>query len=133
MLLARVMMAAIFLVEGWSKIVAYGEIVDYMQQNGVPGRLLPIVIITELCGGMLVLFGFATRWAALGLAGFCLLTAIVFHRDFQDPEQAINFYKNVAMAGGFLALVACGAGAWSVDALRPFRRLREPGSPRAAS
>jgi putative oxidoreductase len=133
MLLARVMMAAIFVVEGWSKIVAYDEIVGYMQQNGVPGGLLPLVIITELCGGVLVLIGFATRWAALALAGFCLLTALVFHRDFQDPMQAINFYKNVAMAGGFVALVAGGAGAWSVDAFRPFRRPRGAGNPWAAS
>jgi putative oxidoreductase len=117
MLLARAMMATIFLVEGWAKIQAYDEVVGYMQTYGVPGRLLPLVIVTELCGGALILLGLWTRAAALALAGFSILTALFFHREINDPEQAINFYKNVAMAGGFVALVACGAGSWSLDAV----------------
>ena len=117
MLFARVMLATIFLVEGWGKIGTYDEIVAYMQANGVPGRLLPLVIVTELCGGAMVLLGLGTRAAALALAGFCLLTALIFHRDISDPDQAIDFYKNIAIAGGFLSLVACGAGSWSLDAL----------------
>jgi putative oxidoreductase len=52
------------------------------------------------------------------LAGFCILTAYFFHGDFGDYEQLVNFQKNLAMAGGFLALVAFGAGAWSIDAWR---------------
>jgi putative oxidoreductase len=130
MLLARAMMATIFLVEGWAKIRAYDEIVAYMQTYHVPGRLLPLVIVTELCGGVLVLLGLGTRAAALALAGFSILTAIFFHRELSDPDQAINFYKNVAMAGGFVALVACGAGPWSLDAvgaeLRASRRAVGP-------
>jgi putative oxidoreductase len=119
MLVARVMMATIFLVEGWAKVGSYDETLAYMQANGVPGRLLPLVMATELCGGALVLVGLGTRVAALALAGFSLLAALVFHRELGSPEQAIDFYKNVAMTGGFLALVACGAGSWSLDALAP--------------
>jgi putative oxidoreductase len=116
-------MAFIFVVEGWLKITHYPAIVEYMQSYGVSGRLLPIVIVTELGGGLLVAVGFLTRWAAAALAGFALLTALFFHRDFADPDQIINFYKNMAIAGGFLLLVGFGPGAWSVDALwRPLWR-----------
>jgi putative oxidoreductase len=77
---------------------------------------LPLVILTELGAGVLVAAGFMTRYAALALAGFCLLTALLFHTDFGNLEQLINFNKNIAIAGGFLALLAFGPGAWSVDA-----------------
>jgi putative oxidoreductase len=86
-----------------------------MQAHGVDGRLLPLVILTELGGGLLVLFGLKTRWAAIAFFGFCLLTALCFHTG---ADQAIQLQKNVAMAGGFLALALLGPGAWSLDAWR---------------
>jgi putative oxidoreductase len=89
--------------------------VDYMQANGVDGRLLPVVILTELDGGLLVLVGLKTRWAAIALFGFCLLTALFFHLG---ADQAIHFRKNIAMAGGFLTLAILGPGAWSFDGWR---------------
>ena len=78
-LLARAMLAYIFILEGAGKIAAYSGVVDYMHAHGVDGRLLPLVILTELGGGLLVLFGLKTRWAAIALFGFCLLTALFFH------------------------------------------------------
>jgi putative oxidoreductase len=114
-LIARAMLAAIFIVEGVGKIGNYAGVVDYMQSNGVDGRLLPLVILTELGGGLLVLFGFKTRWAAIALLGFCLLTALFFHLG---ADQGIELQKNVAMAGGFLTLAIYGPGAWSLDAWR---------------
>lgn len=116
-------MAFIFIVEGWLKIANYPAVIDYMQSYGVSGRLLPLVILTELGGGLLVALGLLTRWAAVALAGFALLTALFFHRDFADPEQVINFHKNLAIAGGFLLLAGFGPGAWSGDAL--WRKLRQ--------
>jgi putative oxidoreductase len=113
LLLARAMLAFIFVVEGVGKIGGYADVAGYMQAHGVPSALLPLVILTELGGGLLVLFGLATRWAAIALAGFCLLTALFFHAG---ADQAIQFQKNVAMAGGFLALAVVGPGAWSLDA-----------------
>ena len=86
-----------------------------MQANGVDGRLLPLVILTELGGGLLVLFGLKTRWAAIALFGFCLLTALFFHLG---ADQTIHFRKNIAMAGGFLLLAIFGPGGWSLDAWR---------------
>ncbi len=114
-LLARAMLAYIFIVEGVGKIGGYAGVTDCMQAHGVDGRLLPLVILTELGGGLLVLFGFKTRWAAIALFGFCLLTGAFFHTG---AEQAIQLQKNIAMAGGFLALALLGPGAWSLDGWR---------------
>ena len=114
-LLARAMLAYIFIIEGAEKITGYAGVAAYMQSNGVDGRLLPLVILTELGGGLLVLFGLKTRWAAIALSGYCLLTALIFHIG---ADQAIQFNKNIAMAGGFLALAVLGAGAWSLDGWR---------------
>ena len=116
-LAARLLLAAIFVTEGYGKIAAYAGVAEYMEGHGVSGKLLPLVILTELGGGLLIAFGLATRWAALALAGFALLTAWFFHAVPGDEAQMINFYKNLAIAGGFLALMAFGPGAWSVDAM----------------
>jgi putative oxidoreductase len=115
LLLARVMLAYIFVLEGLGKISGYSGVAGYMEQHGVSSALLPLVILTELGGGLLVLFGFATRWAAIALAGFCLLTGLFFHLS---ADQAVQLQKNIAMAGGFLALATAGPGLWSIDGWR---------------
>lgn len=112
-LAGRVLLATIFVVEGWLKIRDYSGTLAYMDAHGVPGLLLPLVILTELGGGLLVAVGLFARLGAIALAGYCLLTALFFH---MSPDQAVHFYKNLAMAGGFLMLVAHGPGAWSLDA-----------------
>jgi putative oxidoreductase len=114
-LLARAMLAYIFIVEGAGKIAGYSGVADYMQAHAVDGRLLPLVILTELGGGLLVLVGLKTRWAGIALFGLCLLTAPFFH---SGADQAMQLQKNVAMAGGFLGLALLGPGAWSLDAWR---------------
>ena len=114
-LLARAMLAYIFIVEGAEKIANYSGVVGYMQANGVDGRLLPLVILTELGGGLLVLVGLKTRWAAIALFGFCVLTAFLIH---WRANEMIEVQKNIAMAGGFLALAVFGPGAWSLDGWR---------------
>lgn len=119
LLLARAMLAYIFIVEGWGKILSYTDVGSYMAQHGVAPQLLPVVILTELGGGLLILFGLKMRWAALALGGFCLLTAFAFHTS---AEETVQFQKNVAMAGGFLALATAGAGAWSLDGWLSGRR-----------
>lgn len=117
-LLGRVGLSLIFIVSGFGKIAAYAGTQQYMEHAGVPGVLLPLVIIAELGGGLAILGGFFTRWVALALAGFSVLSALFFHNNFGDQMQQINFMKNIAMAGGFLVLFANGAGAYSIDALR---------------
>ncbi|MFO1088433.1 MAG: DoxX family protein [Hyphomicrobiales bacterium] len=117
LLLARLGLAFLFVVEGWEKIGSYAGVVDYMQQYGVPGFLLPGAIAIELGGGLLVVLGLFTRWASIVLAAFCVLTAVLFHGNISDGDAFIQFGKDVSIAGGFLALAVAGAGAWSVDAL----------------
>jgi putative oxidoreductase len=115
MLFARAMLAAIFIAEGCDKIANYSGTGDYMRENGVDPRFLPLVIVTELGGGFLVLLGLKTRWAAIALCGFCLLTAIFIH---WRADEMIEVQKNVAIAGGFLTLAISGPGAWSLDGWR---------------
>jgi len=81
----------------------------------VPGALLPLVILTEVAGALAIVAGWRTRTVALLVAGFCLLTAIAFHRNFADQNQMINLLKNVSIAGEFLLLVADGPGPLSID------------------
>jgi putative oxidoreductase len=116
-LLGRLGLSLIFIISGWGKIAGYAATQGYMEAMGVPGALLPLVIALELGGGLAILAGAFTRWIALAIAAFSLLSAAIFHADFGDAAQAISFWKNVAMAGGFLMLAAHGAGAYSVDAL----------------
>ena len=123
-LLGRIGLALIFVVSGWSKIGGYAATQGYMDAMGVPSSLLPIVIAAELLGGLAVLFGFATRWAALGLAVFALATGFLFHGAAGDQNQAIHLMKNIAIAGGFLVLAAQGAGRFSVDHALQVRRAR---------
>jgi putative oxidoreductase len=123
-LVGRLFLADIFIYEGWLKITDTAGTIAYMGAYGVPAMLLPLVILTELGGGLCVAFGLFARWAAFALAGFCLLTALFFHRDFADTQnlQMVHFMKNVSMAGGFLMLTAYGAGRWSLDAVLSRRR-----------
>jgi len=125
-LLGRIGLSAIFIVSGLGKISAYAGTQQYMTSAGVPGELLPLVILVELGGGLAILGGAFTRWAALLLAGFSVVSAILFHAHFGDQNQFVHFMKNIAIGGGFLMLAAHGAGAFSVDA------WRLKGTPRAA-
>jgi len=128
-LTGRALMAAVFLVAGYGKLGAgYAGTQGYMEAMGVPGALLPAVILLELGGGLALLLGWRTRLVALLLAGFSLLSALLFHADLGDQTQSILFMKNLAMAGGFLFLVAGETQAWSVDA---WLRRRHPGDGRA--
>ncbi|AYA70155.1 DoxX family protein [Acinetobacter sp. WCHA55] len=113
-LIARVLMAYIFLVAGWGKITAYSATVGYMESMGVPGALLPLTILVEFGGGLALLFGLQARFAAFGLGLFSVITAFIFHDGTQD---SINFMKNFAMAGGLFFLMLHGAGKMSLDHL----------------
>jgi len=111
----RVLIAIMFVMSGFGKITDYAGTQGYVEMMGVPGALLPLVILTEVGGGLAVILGWQTRLAALALAGFTLISAVIFHADFADQTQMIMFLKNVSIAGGFLFLVAKGAGAYSLD------------------
>ena len=111
----RALLSLLFIWGGVGKIMSYSGAQAYMAKSGVPGELLPLVILTELGGGLAILAGWQTRWVALALAGFCVLSAVIFHNEFGDRTQLIQFLKNLGLAGGFLVLAAAGPGALSVD------------------
>jgi len=111
----RILITFIFLYSGLGKISGYAGTQGYMEAMGVPGALLPMVIAVEVLGGLAVLLGWHTRVAAFLLAGFSLLSALLFHANFADQGQMISFMKNVAIAGGFLMIVAQGGGAFALD------------------
>lgn len=115
-LIGRTMLSGIFVASGLSKIGAYEGTQAYMSAVGIPGALAPAAIAFEIIAPILVIIGWHTRYAALALAGFSVLTGVMFHFDFGDQIQSIMFMKNVAIAGGFLILAANGVGALSVDA-----------------
>lgn len=114
-LVTRVFMVTLFLLAGTSKIGAYEMTANWMEANGVPGSLLPFVIMAEVFGGILLIVGYQTRLVALGLATFTILSAFLFHTDFSDQTQFLMFYKNLSITGGFLALMLLGGGRFSLD------------------
>lgn len=116
--LGRLLLAALFIQAGWGKIAGYAGTAGYMASAGVPGFLLPLVILTELGGGLLLVLGWQTRIVALLLAGFTVLASLLFHANVADPMQMLMFMKNLSITGGLLMVVAHGAGAVSLDARR---------------
>ncbi|MEZ5924988.1 MAG: DoxX family protein [Hyphomicrobiaceae bacterium] len=113
-LVARVLLAAIFIIAGVQKISGYEGTAGWMSSMGVPGALLPLVILLEIGGGLALLLGVLSRWAALALAAFTLLAGLIFHFDFADQTQSIMFMKNLAIAGGLLMVYAAGPGAYAM-------------------
>lgn len=111
----RILMAVIFVLAGIGKITGYAGTQGYMESMGVPGMLLPLVILTELGGGIALILGWQTRIVSLLLAGFTLLAGLIFHSHFADQTQMIMFLKNLAITGGFLILAVHGPGAYSLD------------------
>ena len=112
---ARVLLAQIFIMAGISKISGYAGTQGYMDAMGVPGILLPLVIILELGGGLAILVGWQTRLVSYAVAAFTVIAAVIFHSNFADQTHMIMFMKNFAIAGGLLLLAEHGAGAFSFD------------------
>ena len=112
---ARALMAIIFILAGVGKIGTYEATQGYMEVFGLPGILLAPTIFFEAGAGLALLVGFKTRYVAVLLAGFAIVSAAIFHADFGDQIQQILFLKNVAIAGGFLLLAQVGAPGFSVD------------------
>lgn len=113
--LGRVMLAAIFVMAGVNKIGGYAGTQAYMEAFGLPGVLLPLVIAFEILAGLALAVGYKTRITAFLLAGFSVVSAIIFHANFADQIQSILFMKNIAIAGGMLMIVAHGGGVLAID------------------
>ena len=114
-LLARILISALFLINGIFKITNYDGTLDWMEGYGMPGVLLIPAIILEILGPILIIIGYQTKITAALLSLFCLATAVIFHNDFNNQMQLTSFLKNIALAGGFLFLVINGSKKFSLD------------------
>ena len=112
---ARILISALFFTNGVFKIMNYDGTVNWMESYGVPGILIIPAIILEILGPVLIILGYKIKITAAILSVFCLVTAIIFHTDFNNQMQLTSFLKNIALAGGFLFLVINGSKKFSLD------------------
>ncbi|MDL5602031.1 DoxX family protein [Pseudomonas sp. 91RF] len=119
-LIGRVLLSVIFILSGFSKLAAPAMMIGYIGSVGLPlpQVALALAIIVEIGGGLALIAGYRTRTVAAVLAAFSVFTALAFHNALADQNQFIHFFKNIAMAGGLLQVVAFGAGRFSLDARR---------------
>ena len=114
-LLGRILISALFLLNGVFKISNYDGTVGWIESFGMPGILIIPAIILEVIGPILIIIGYKARIAAGFLSLFCIVTAIIFHNDFSDQMQFTSFLKNIALAGGFLFIVVNGTKDLSIE------------------
>lgn len=124
-LVSRLLLAAVFLPAGISKIGGFEGTAGYIASVGLPMPTLgaALAIVVEVLGAVALIVGLGTRWAALALALFTLVASIFFHNYWAMPAeqqfvQQLMFMKNIGVVGGLLALAAFGAGTFSLDARR---------------
>jgi putative oxidoreductase len=117
LLIGRILVGALFLIAAYNKAKGYGGSLGYFGKLGIPGPsiLLPLTIAFEVAAGILLIIGYHGRLAALMIALFCILTALIAHTNIADGNQFNHLLKNLAVAGGALALFASGPGALSID------------------
>ena len=113
--LGRVLLSTLFLVEGIGKISMQEDVIIYMEDYGVPGILFAPATVLEILFPLLIIVGYKTKWAAAVMALFTFAVAIIFHTDFSEGMQMIFFLKDLAIAGGFLIIVAYGPSKISLD------------------
>ena len=113
--LGRVLLSTLFLVEGIGKISMQEDVIMYMEDYGVPEILFVPAITLEILFPLLLIIGYKTKWAASIMALFTFTVAIIFHTDFSEGMQMIFFLKDIAIAGGFMIIVAYGPGKISLD------------------
>ena len=120
--IGRILLALIFIVSGASKLLMISATDAMIVGAGLPAGLAIPAGVFELVAGLAIALGFMTRFFSILLAGFCLITAVLFHQNVTDPTQAAMALKNVAIAGGFLCLFAHSQMRWSYDSMRLTRR-----------
>lgn len=115
-LVGRVLLSLIFIIAGWHKIGGFEGTAGYIASKGLPlpEVLLVLTIIIELGGGLLLLLGLQARWAALAIFLFVIPVTIVFHPFWSNPDEFNSFFKNLAIMGGMLYVVAYGSGPYSL-------------------
>ena len=113
--IGRLLLAALFLIEGFGKISMQEDVIMYMEDYGVPGILFVPATVLEILFPLLLIVGYKTKWAASVMALFTFTVAIIFHTDFSEGMQMIFFLKDLAIAGGFMIILVYGPGNISLD------------------
>ena len=111
----RILLSALFLIEGLGKFSMREDVIMYMEDYGVPGILFFPAIILEILFPLILIAGYKTKWIASIMALFTFSVAIIFHTDFTEGMQMMLFLKDIAIAGGFMIIVAHGPGKISLD------------------
>ena len=114
-LFGRILLSALFLVEGVGKLFTQEQVIMYMEDYGVPEILFIPAVVVEILFPLLLIVGYKTRIAALVMTLFTLTVAIIFHTDFTDGMQLIFFLKDLAIAGGFIIIFVHGSSKFSLD------------------
>lgn len=120
LLIGRILIGILFLIAAYNKMKGYGGSVGYFTKLGIPAPSLtvPLTIVFEAAAGILLIVGYQTRLVAILIAAFCIVTGLVAHTNIADGNQLNHLLKNLAVAGGALALFVSGPGAMSIDAKR---------------
>ena len=116
-LIGRIFLSTLFLIEGIGKLFTQEQVITYMEDYGVPGILFIPAIVVEILFPLLLIVGYKTKLAASVMTLFTLTVAIIFHTDFGDRMQLIFFLKDLAIAGGFMIIIAYGSNKFSLDHL----------------
>lgn len=124
-LVGRLLLAMIFVHEGVFLVLNFNAAAIGMAKLGVPPYLLAATIVLQLVAGLAIALGWYARAGALALTLFCVATAMLFHNNFANRNELLQFEKDLAIAGGMLLLMLRGAGAWSVDGILAARQHRE--------
>jgi putative oxidoreductase len=115
-LIGRILLALIFIISGFNKIMDWGGTLGYMASKGLPMTdiLLALTVFIELGGGLMIALGLYARWAATAIFLFLIPVTLIFHPFWIDPEQMNDFLKNIAIMGGMLYIMTYGSGSYSV-------------------
>ena len=114
-LFGRIFLSALFLIEGVGKLFTQEQVITYMEDYGVPGILFLPAVVLEILFPLMLIVGYKTRLAALVMSLFTLTVAIIFHTDFSNGMQLVFFLKDLAIAGGFMIIIAYGSNKFSLD------------------
>tara|TARA_B100001123_G_scaffold408383_1_gene501525 strand:+ start:587 stop:970 length:384 start_codon:yes stop_codon:yes gene_type:complete len=113
--LGRLFLSALFLIEGFKKISIQEDVIMYMMDYGVPEIFFIPALVLEILFPLLLIVGYKTKWAASVMALFTFAVAIIFHTNFSEGMQMVSFFKDVAIAGGFMIIIVYGPGKISLD------------------
>jgi putative oxidoreductase len=114
----RLLIAALFLLSGASKVSSPEMTIGYIESAGLPLPLVGyfVALLIEIVGAIVLILGFQTRLVASAMAAFTLAAALAFHNKLGDQNQFIHFFKNISIVGGLLQVIAFGGGRLSIDA-----------------